>query len=112
MEDRLHGSRTRALIARRGGVWPGGPGSDQCWWVIPNAVLSSQVRLAARRPPAALPLVESSRCMPKTTRSSSTTTLGHTADEYGQPDGLVHHPYPSLQLEPDRQAFWASLCVG
>lgn len=38
--------------------------------------------------------------------------LCHTADDYARPDGLIHHTYPSLQLEPDRLALWGGLCGG
>jgi dihydropyrimidinase len=38
--------------------------------------------------------------------------LCHSADEYAQPDGLLYHTYPSLQLEPDRQSLWTALLHG
>jgi dihydropyrimidinase len=38
--------------------------------------------------------------------------LCHTADEYANLNGLVHHTYPSLQLEADRQALWTALYDG
>ena len=38
--------------------------------------------------------------------------LCHTADEYAQPGGFLHHTYPSVKLQSDQDALWRALLVG